>query len=313
MNIGFYGKGGSGKTTLSALFATYLDSNDYTVGLLDVDVNSHTDEVIGVKSTKVLSDPGYQADIRRYLAGANERIKPEEFLNTTPPGQGSGLWEMGADNYLTRTYGTLFGESAHVFTVGSYKPDQVGLDCHHSTQMVAENMISHAALGERDALVIDSVAGNDAFGTTLFLNDVLVFVVKPEREGVAVMHRFLELAGHAGVAERVVIVGNQAAHKAQIEFLEREVPADKLVGILSPSDIVMQRRLDGQPLGMESIGAAEAAVFDAIIERSKQMKIGLATRYEALVDLHKKVADESWVAGAYRTGMHDQIDPEYRP
>ena len=43
-------------------------------------------------------------------------------------------------------------------------------------------MISHAMYGERDVLVVDSVAGNDAFGTTLFLNDVLVFVVKPERE-----------------------------------------------------------------------------------------------------------------------------------
>ena len=94
MNIGFYGKGGSGKTTLSALFATYLDDKEYTVGLLDVDVNSQTAEILGVSEAKDLSLPESKTDIYRYLAGENPRVKPNEFLNTTPPGTGSGRWSL---------------------------------------------------------------------------------------------------------------------------------------------------------------------------------------------------------------------------
>ncbi len=313
MNIGFYGKGGSGKTTLSALFATYLDSKDYTVGLLDVDVNSHTAEILGVTEAKDLSLPEHKADIYRYLAGENPRVRPNEFLNTTPPGPGSSRWSMDADNYLTKTYGRRFGKQSHIFTVGSYTPDRVGVDCHHGAQKVAENMISHAMYGERDVLVVDSVAGNDAFGTTLFLNDVLIFVVKPEREGVAVLKRFIELAEQAGVADRVLVVGNLASHSAQVEFLQREVPADTLLGILPSSDTVMQRRLDGQPLGMESVGEAEAKLFDTLLVRCQKLKRPLADRHEAVLDMHKKVASEAWVAGAYRAGLVDQIDEAYQP
>lgn len=229
MNIAFYGKGGSGKTTLSALFATYLDSKGYTVGLLDVDVNSHTAEILGVDESKDLSLPDNKADIYRYLAGTNPRVKSNEFLNTTPPGTGSGRWSMSANNYLTKTYGRAFGKGSHVFTVGSYTPERVGVDCHHGAQKVAENMISHVAYGERDVLVVDSVAGNDAFGTSLHLNDALVFIVKPEREGIAVMKRFLELAGHAGVAERVLVVGNQASQSiSRLKVDVKRLRADAL-------------------------------------------------------------------------------------
>lgn len=313
MNIAFYGKGGSGKTTLSALFATYLDNKGYTVGLLDVDVNSHTAEILGVDESKDLSLPENRADIYRYLAGTNPRVKSNEFLNTTPPGTGSGRWSMSADNYLTKTYGSAFGKQAHIFTVGSYTPERVGVDCHHGAQKVAENMISHVAYGERDVLVVDSVAGNDAFGTSLHLNDALVFIVKPEREGIAVMKRFLDLAEHAGVAERVLVVGNQASHATQIEFLQREVPADKLIGILPSSEIVMERRLAGQPLGMESIDTAEAELFDTIVARFRQLQTAPSERYTALIKMHEKVAREGWVAGAYREGLIDQIDEAYQP
>lgn len=315
MNIAFYGKGGSGKTTTSALFATYLDNQGHNVGLLDADVNSHTAEIVGavVDSEKILSLEKNEADIWEYLAGSNPRVKKTEFLNTTPPGSGSAHWTMDSENYLTKQYGQPFGKQSNVFTIGSYKQEKLGNGCHHGTQTIAENMISHAKFDGNDVLVVDSVAGNDAFGTTLFLNDILVFVVKPEREGITVLQRFLALAEHAGVADRVLIVGNQVMHEAQREFLKREVPAEKLVGILEINDIVMERRLADEPLGMESVGEAEAALFQVIIDQAKKLGTNKAARYKHLLELHHKVASEGWVAGSYRTGLQDQIDPGYQP
>ena len=315
MNIAFYGKGGSGKTTLSVLYAAYLDDAGYRVGLLDVDVNSHTAEVIGAAQddAKVLSLAANQRDIWRYLAGDNARVKPLEFLNTTPPGRGSNYWSLHPDNYLTQHYGQAFGRRSHVFTVGSYKADAIGRGCHHGTQSIAENLLSHARLAEDEVLLIDSVAGNDAFGTTLFLNDLLVWVVKPEREGVAVLRRFLDLAGQAGVLDRVVVIGNQITHRAQQQFLEREVPAGRLIGMLTANDSIIERRLANQPLGRESMRPEEITLFESITTHARQQALGLASRHRALIDLHRQVAGEAWVAGAYRAGLQDQIDPEYQP
>lgn len=315
MNIGFYGKGGSGKTTMSALFSVFLDSQKYKVGLLDADVNSHTASIVGahVDDAKVLSLPENESNIWRHLVGINTRVASAEYLNTTPPGNGSNHWSVNATDYLTETYGQAFGKQSHVFTVGSYKPESIGNGCHHSTQTVAENMITHAKLHSDEMLIIDSVAGNDAFGTTLFLNDVLVFIVKPEREGIDVLKRFLSLADRTGQRSRVVVVGNQVVSDAQRAFLEREVPADNLIGILDINEQLIERRLDNLPLGIESIREEEATLFQDILDRSKQLGTNTASRYETLLDLHRQTASESWVAGSYRAGLEDQIDPEYQP
>lgn len=314
MNIGFYGKGGSGKTTLAALFALYLDDENHTVGLLDADVNSHTAEVIGasIDKDRVLSLKENENKIWQYLAGSNHRVKPTEYLNTTPPGAGSNYWSMDKNNHLTQQYGQGFGKSSHVFTVGSYKSDAVGTACHHSTQTVAENMISHAKFNEDDILVIDSVAGNDAFGTTLYLNDLLVFIVKPEREGINVLHRFLELAEHAGVADKVVVIGNQATTETQRQFIEREVPAGKLIGIFGSNETIIDTRLDDKSLNLGCISSVERDVFHKVLNHANSQR-NTAMNHDGLVSLHKKVSAESWVAGSYRAGLQDQIDPNYQP
>jgi len=314
MNIGFYGKGGSGKTTISSLFALYLDSKDHHVGLLDADVNSHTSDVIGIKSdlSKTLSTSKNEIDIWNYLAGKNLKVDPKEFLNTTPPGNGSGYWSMNKNNHLTKAYGQAFGVNAHLFTVGSYTEESIGVACHHTTQSIAENMVSHFMPEKEDVLVVDSVAGNDAFGTTLFLNDILVFVVKPEREGISVMNRFLQLSKSAGIEDKVLILGNQVGSDVQRHFLQREIPEEKLLGLLSVNNIVIDTRLEGKPLSIECLDSKAEAVFSKVYETAKSQKDHVS-RYTRLLELHRKVAAEDWVSGSYRAGLVDQIDTAFSP
>lgn len=314
MNIGFYGKGGSGKTTISAMFALYLDNLDYRVALMDVDVNSHTAEVIGAKTdkNKELSLVDNQQHIYRYLAGKNIRVKESEFLNTTPPGRGSGVWSLDKNNELTSSYGQAFGKRSNVYTVGSYKSEKVGLGCHHGNQSVAENMISHIRLKEKDILVIDSVAGNDAFGTSLYLNDLLVYVVKPEREGIAVMNRFFKLAEKCNILDRVVVIGNYISMASQIDFLKNEVPKDALLGFMDINNSIIEKRLADKPLDASLLKLEDKQIFKKIIVRASDFAAnGQIYRYQNIVDLHRKVAAESWVAGSYRVGLEDQIDDTY--
>ncbi len=314
MRIGFFGKGGSGKTTLSALTALFLDEKDYRTAVLDVDVNSQTANLLPVKAQKPeLSNKQSVEDIWRYLAGDNLRVKSDEFLNTTPPGYASGQWRLAPDNYLTRRYGRPFGKFSHSFTLGSYKSEGIGTACHHSTQSVAENMISHSFLDTKDCLITDSVAGNDAFGTTLFLHDLLVFVIKPEREGVDVFTRFMSLAAAAGIEDRVVVLGNQTQFSIQRDFIKNAIDPSRLIGCLSLSESMVAARLADQPVSLEQLDEQSKETFYKLgkhIEKAQHDPCYLHTR---LVELHRQVTRESWVAGSYRTGMEDQIDEEYIP
>jgi CO dehydrogenase maturation factor len=312
MRIAVVGKGGNGKTTLASLLALYLDSLGYRVGLVDADVNSHTADVVGVAVKRTLSESTSSSDIYSYLAGSNPRVCSSEMLNTTPPGTGSGEWTLDSENVITKQFGVAFGTAAMLFTVGSYKPGDIGVSCHHGNQSVFETMLSHSQLKTDDVLIIDSVAGNDLFGTTLFDQDLLVFIVRPERESVSVFRRFLSLAEQAGIANRVVALGNQCVSDKQISFLQEEIDT-YLVGYIHTNSMIVDARLDDEPLTTALLSQQERNVFSKILEIAKQRRLPPEKHYQQLLELHKKVAAESWVSGTYRAGLEDQVDAGYSP
>jgi CO dehydrogenase maturation factor len=311
MRIAIVGKGGSGKTTIGCLFSLYLDNNGKRVGLLDVDVNSHTAEVLGAKSSQILSSPHAQLEITQFLAGANPRVKAEEFLNTTPPGDGSGRWALEERNFITKNFGAKFGTRSYVFTLGSYTGDSVGADCHHTTQHTAENILTHAKLQKNDVLVVDSVAGNDTFANSLYLQDILLFVLKPEREGLSVYERYYALAEKAGVAERVYVLANQVNSGVERAFVEKHIPADKLVGIISSSEKLTAKRLDDEPLSAEDVSYDFADIFSKVLGKLTSLARTSREYHQEIVRLHEQVSAQDWVVGAHRAGLSDQIDPLY--
>lgn len=116
MRIAFVGKGGSGKTTVSSLFSLYADEQNKRVGLLNVDVNSHAASVLGLAQQPELdlSQPAVSREIYEYLVGKTPRVNPMEFLNSTPPGVGSGVFTLDVDNMITQQFGWPFGKLATI-------------------------------------------------------------------------------------------------------------------------------------------------------------------------------------------------------
>ena len=95
MRIAFVGKGGSGKTTLSALFAKYINKK-YPVLAIDADLNMHLGSLLGFEAAlpveKHISHPAAASTIKKYLKDKNGRIKEAaHFRKTTPPTADSGF------------------------------------------------------------------------------------------------------------------------------------------------------------------------------------------------------------------------------
>src|SRR6266851_5535143 len=87
MKIAFVGKGGSGKTTLSSLFARYLAASGAPVVAIDADINQHLGVALGLPEEDAATVPALGArldEIKQYLRGDNPRISsPAAMVKTT--------------------------------------------------------------------------------------------------------------------------------------------------------------------------------------------------------------------------------------
>ena len=78
MKVAFVGKGGSGKTTLAALFSRYAAEQGRHVLAIDADINQHLAAAIGMTPEEIASLPpmGLEIDrIKEHLRGHNPRIR----------------------------------------------------------------------------------------------------------------------------------------------------------------------------------------------------------------------------------------------
>jgi CO dehydrogenase maturation factor len=90
VKVAFVGKGGSGKTTLAALFSRFVVASAPAVPLLavDADINQHLAAALGAGPGEVprpaLGD--HLGEIKEYLRGTNPRVPSAAVMvKTTPP------------------------------------------------------------------------------------------------------------------------------------------------------------------------------------------------------------------------------------
>jgi CO dehydrogenase maturation factor len=104
MRVAFVGKGGSGKTTLSALFSRHLACSGAPVVAIDGDINQHLAYALGLDEDELITVPPLSArtgEIKDHLRGINPRIpSPDAMVKTTPPGRGSRLLRLLGDDEI---------------------------------------------------------------------------------------------------------------------------------------------------------------------------------------------------------------------
>src|SRR3954467_11916520 len=141
MKIAFVGKGGSGKTTLSALFTRRLVATGAPVLAIDADINQHLAAALGATDEQALTLPTLSAHlplIKEWLRGSNPRIAAaSQMIKTTPPGAGSRLLKVVEDNPI---YAACVREvdGARLALTGPFTDDDLGVACYHSKVGAAE-------------------------------------------------------------------------------------------------------------------------------------------------------------------------------
>ncbi len=239
MKIAFVGKGGSGKTTLAALFCRHLAASGRTVVAIDADINQHLAAALGGG----LDDPagvpalGLEIDrIKEFLRGDNPRISSTaEMIKTTPPGRGSRLIDLRQSNPLFDYFRRDFG-GVGLLAVGPFASDDIGTRCYHSKTGAVELLLNHLIDDNEAHLVVDMTAGADAFSSGLFTRfDLTVLVVEPTLRSLSVYGQYTAYAADHAVL--IKVIGNKVENEKDATFIAERVGHD-LIGVIGRSDFV---------------------------------------------------------------------------
>ncbi|GAB3498544.1 ATP-binding protein [Amycolatopsis cihanbeyliensis] len=312
MKVAFVGKGGSGKTTLAALFTSYLSGSGHPVLAIDADINQHLAVAIGASERQAAALPtlgDHLPLIKEHLRGDNPRISSAEaMIKTTPPGRGSRLVTPFEDNPISAA---CFREvnGIRLGVTGRFAEDDLGVSCYHGKVGAAELLLNHLLDGPGEYVVLDMTAGADAFASGLFTRfDVTFLVCEPTVRSVGVYRQYAEYARDFGV--RLVVVGNKVTDAEDVDFLREQVGEHLLGWVAGSAHVRAAERGRSRP-----ITELEPHNLDTL--RTMLTEVDSVTRdwarYQAqAVEFHLRNA-RAW--GNARTGedLAAQVDPDFVP
>ncbi|HEX4249904.1 MAG TPA: ATP-binding protein [Pseudonocardia sp.] len=314
MRIAFVGKGGSGKTTLAALFTRYLAELGRPVLAIDADINQHLGAALGMDegSTPLPlgADLGWLKD---HLRGTNPLVpSAATMIKTTPPGRGSRLLGLGEDDAVLDRYAVRCSGGAsgiRLMVTGEFDSEDIGVSCYHAKTGAVELYLNHLVDGPGEYVVVDMTAGADAFASGLFTRfDLTVLVSEPTQRGIGVYRQYL--ANAAGHRLELRVAGNKVADPEDVEYLRTEVGPALLATFGHSAWVRAAER--GAPKPMEALEPANRAGLDAVLAALDATSRDWAAYHRDTVHFHLRNA-EAWANKSLGVDLTDQVDPDYIP
>lgn len=314
MRIAFVGKGGSGKTTLTALFCYYLIAQKQKVFVFDADLNAHLAHHFGLSISQDLhlSLPKNQENIRKILKGTNRRIADLSlFRKTSPPGNGSHIIQPSdLNDPILAAYGVPnSSNSSRFYVVGSYNSEDIGTQCYHNNLSILENILSHS-LDKSEIFVVDMVAGTDAFANSLYLQfDLIVFVLEPTWESAEVLRQYKALADSAGISNNLGVLGNKIIDDDDMRFIKKEVHDIRYFGNV-PFVSTLRRQAPEDISKLLTEESELAKLFSSVFSSLKNSQTSHNARLQKLHGLHKAYVSQAFISERFGD-LTEQIDPEF--
>lgn len=224
--IAMAGKGGTGKTTTSALLLKYLTSRQMTPVLaVDADANANLNELLGL-------------DIHQTLGEIRREIK-----NDMPPG-------MTRDQYMEMKIHQALLEEAGFDLMVMGQPDGPGCYCA-ANQYLAMTMDKLAE--NYRFIVVDNEAGMEHLSRmNLRKIDYLLIVSDPSARGIMTAQRIADITDPLQLeVDRRYLIVNRAPDPVPEALMEKIEHAVKetglpLGGIISSSNDLIDQELSGE-------------------------------------------------------------------
>ncbi|HEX7974116.1 MAG TPA: ArsA-related P-loop ATPase [Anaerolineales bacterium] len=226
MKIAITGKGGVGKTTLTALLAQVYSDRGRQVLAVDAD-----------PSPCLAGALGFSAELRARLRPISEM--DELILERTgaKPGTVGGFFTINprVDDIPERF--SVLHRGVRLLEMGAVDIGGSGCICPESAML--KTLFTHLLFRKDDVLLLDMYAGVEHLGrSTVDFVDAMLVVVEPTRRSLGTAAQIKSLARDIGLT-RLWLVGNKVRDEQEAAFLRAETPGLPVLGML-PADLAVQ-------------------------------------------------------------------------
>lgn len=312
MRIAFVGKGGSGKSTLTALFASYVSSKHTTL-VIDADFNMHVGVSLGVPSQtlhnmKKIGEHGKY--IKDFVRGKNSRItSSQEIIKTTPPSLLSNFIRLDFTKENILREFTVQHKNLFLMCAGSFQDTDVGSNCFHKYTGIVEIFLNHLLDKQNEYVVVDMTAGVDAFGTGLFSSfDITCMVVEPTLRSVSVFNQYKDLASSYNIPFKAI--GNKVKDKQDIDFLKKEIGDDLISYITLSKSVTSFEQGKSAEIEYKHLEPENKQTIKDIYRLTNTLTRDWETFYKNLCALHIK-NNVNWAQDHFKKDLGLQIDPNF--
>lgn len=226
MKLAITGKGGVGKTTLTALLAqAYADAGRQ---VLAVDADP---------SPCLAGALGFPDELRAQLHPIAEMDALIEERTGAKPGTVGGFFTINprVDDIPERF--SVMHRGVKLLEMGSVELGGSGCICPESAML--KTLFTHLLFRKDDVLLMDMYAGVEHLGrATVDFVDAMLVVVEPTRRSLGTAAQIKKLANDIKL-DRLYLVGNKVRNDDEAKFLEAETPDMPLLGFL-PADLKVQ-------------------------------------------------------------------------
>ncbi|MBW6463635.1 MAG: carbon monoxide dehydrogenase [Dethiobacteria bacterium] len=231
MKIAVSGKGGAGKSSVSAQLVRCFTLHQMPVFAVDADPDANLGLVLGLDPEKL--------DSLRPL------IELQDVIEAKNAGGGTLVdLNPNVDDVLENY--TLQEGLLRFLKMGAIK--QGGSACYCKENSFLNAILTTMLLDRPEAVVLDMSAGIEHLtrGTARGVEMMLV-VVEPTRAGVSTAKAVDRLCNDLEI-RKVFFVGNKIRSEEDRSYLESQLPAERFAGMIPFSETVLDRARRGEPL-----------------------------------------------------------------
>lgn len=234
MKIAITGKGGVGKTTISALLSYLYASEGKKVIAVDADPDANLASALGIPAEDI-------KDLRP-IAELTDLI---EERTGAKPGASGGIFKINPKvDDIPEGFGYKF-DNTTLLIMGKSKSAASG--CYCPEHALLRRLLKHLIINRDEVVIVDMEAGIEHLtrGTTEGV-DAFIVVVEPGQRSIQTAVTVKGLAEGLGV-KKVYVVGNKVRNEKDENFIKEHLGDSIYLGKMSFSESIMESDIQGLP------------------------------------------------------------------